>query len=111
MSETGPVRLEHDGPLAVLTVAAPPLNLFDQALIDALGQHVRALESHPPRGLLIRAEGRAVSGGVDVRLFDGLIPAMGGTQPLAERAGPARSRELVTSFLAVGPGEATYEGH
>jgi enoyl-CoA hydratase len=113
-----------------------------------------------PRGLLIRAEGRVVSGGVNVNLFDGLTPqdarrlwtdllamihtveelpfptvfaahglcltaafelslacdllvaaasakfglvetvvgltpAMGGTQRLAERAGPARARELV----------------
>lgn len=160
MTPASPVRLEHDGPLAVLTLAAGPLNLFDQALIDALERHVRALAGDPPRALLIRAEGRAVSGGVDVRLFDGLAveeaaalwtrllelirtveelplptvfaahalcltaafelslgcdillaatsatfglvetvvgltPAMGGTQRLAERAGPARARELV----------------
>ncbi len=155
-----PVRLEHDGPLAVLTLAAPPLNLFDQAMIDALAEHVRALAADPPRALLVQAEGRAVSGGVDVHLFDGLsveqgsklwsdllgmihtveelplptvfaahalcltaafelslacdlllasekakfglvetvvglTPAMGGTQRLAERAGPARAREFV----------------
>ncbi|CAA9502264.1 MAG: Enoyl-CoA hydratase [uncultured Solirubrobacteraceae bacterium] len=77
MTESGPVRLEHDGPLAVLTLAAPPLNLFDRSLIDALGRHVRALEADPPRGLLVRAEGRAVSGGVDVHLFDGLTAAQG----------------------------------
>jgi enoyl-CoA hydratase/carnithine racemase len=156
----GPVRLEHDGPLAVLTIASPPLNLFDQALIDALAGHIRTLAADPPRGLLVQAEGRAVSGGVDVHLFDGLTveqgsalweqllelihtveelpaptvfaahalcltaafelslacdlllaaegakfglvetvvgltPAMGGTQRLAERAGPARAREFV----------------
>jgi enoyl-CoA hydratase/carnithine racemase len=155
-----PVRLEHDGPLAILTLAAPPLNLFDRALIDALAGHVRTLAADPPRALLIQAEGRAVSGGVDVHLFDGLTveqgatlwtdllriihtveelplptvfaahalcltaafelslacdlllaadgarfglvetvvgltPAMGGTQRLAERAGPARAREFV----------------
>lgn len=160
MSPPDPVRLEHDGPLAVLTLAAPPLNLFDRALIDALAGHVRTLAADPPRGLLVRAEGRAVSAGVDVRLFDGLTvdeagllweelldlvhtveelplptvfaahalcltaafelslacdillasdtarfglvetvvgltPAMGGTQRLAERAGPARAREFV----------------
>ena len=32
----------------------------------------------PPRGLLIRAEGRVVSGGVDVNLFQGLTPETGG---------------------------------
>lgn len=157
---SAPVTLEHDGPLAVLTISAPPLNLFDRALIDALGAQIDALAADPPRGLLIRADGRAVSGGVDVNLFDGLTveegarlwtdllamihtleelplptvfaahalcltaafelslgcdlllasekarfglvetvvgltPAMGGTQRLAERAGPARAREFV----------------
>lgn len=72
MSQTGPIRVEHDGPLAVLTLAAPPLNLFDQALMDALGASLQALRDDPPRGLLIRAEGRAVSGGVDVHVFEGL---------------------------------------
>ena len=72
------VRLDHDGPLAVLTLTAPPLNLFDQELIDALAEHIRTLAADPPRGLLIQAEGRAVSGGVDVHLFDGLTPEQGG---------------------------------
>ena len=154
------VRVAREGALAVLTLDAPPLNLFDQAMIDALSEAVAELESSPPRGLLMRAEGRVVSGGVDVHLFDGLspeeahrlwtdlldliarverlplptvfaahglcltaafelslgcdpllaaqsarfglvetvvglTPAMGGTQRLASRAGPARARELV----------------
>ncbi len=74
---TAPVRVEHDGPLAVLTLDAPPLNLFDRALMDALAQAVNAIAAAPPRGLLIRAEGRVVSGGVDVHLFDGLSVAEG----------------------------------
>jgi enoyl-CoA hydratase len=155
-----PVRLERDGALAIITLDKPPLNLFDRAMLDALGAAVRDVAADPPRGLLVRAEGRAVSGGVDVHLFDGLsvedaaalwrelldvihtveelplptvfaahalcltaafelslacdlllaaesarfglvetvvglTPAMGGTQRLAERAGPARARELV----------------
>ena len=154
------VTLQRDGALATLTLTAPPLNLFDQELIDELSAHVDALSADPPRGLLVRAEGRAVSGGVDVHLFDGLdvaqgsklwadllemihkveelpcptvfaahalcltaafelslacdiliasekakfglveivvglTPSMGGPQRLAERAGPARARELV----------------
>ena len=40
---SAPVTLEHDGPLAVLTISAPPLNLFDRALIDALGAQIDAL--------------------------------------------------------------------
>jgi enoyl-CoA hydratase/carnithine racemase len=61
-----------DGPLAVLTLDHGDLNLFDEAAIDSLDEQTRALSADPPRGLLIRAEGRVVSGGVDVRMFDGL---------------------------------------
>lgn len=154
------IAIEHEGPLAVLTIDSPPLNLFDGELMDELARAVEQLATEPPRGLLIRAEGRVVSGGVDVHVFDGLTPkqasdmwvrllelvhrveqlplptvfaahslcltaafelslgcdlllaaesarfglvetvvgltpAMGGTQRLAERAGPARARELV----------------
>jgi enoyl-CoA hydratase len=154
------IRVDSEGPLAVLSIDSPPLNLFDQQLIGELSEAVDRLVSAPPRGLLIRAEGRVVSGGVDVHVFDGLspehaadmwrrlldlvhrveelplptafaahalcltaafelslgcdlllaaesarfglvetvvglTPAMGGTQRLAERAGPARARELV----------------
>jgi enoyl-CoA hydratase/carnithine racemase len=155
-----PIQVERDGALAVLSIDSPPLNLFDERLIAALELAIERLAADPPRGLLIRAEGRVVSGGVDVHVFDGLsvadagalwerllgmvhkleelpaptvfaahglcltaafelslgcdvllaaqsarfglvetvvglTPAMGGTQRLAERAGPARARELV----------------
>jgi enoyl-CoA hydratase/carnithine racemase len=130
-------------------------------VFDALSRAIEGLRVRPPRGLLIRGEGRLVSGGVDVRtVFDGmtaaqaqqlwrrqlrtvwaledlpcptvfaahglcltaafelalacdillasdearfglveivvgLTPSLGGTQRLAERAGPARAKELV----------------
>jgi enoyl-CoA hydratase/carnithine racemase len=154
------VRVERDGPLAVITLDHPPLNLFTRELMTALGEAVAEVEGGGSRGLLVRADGRVVSGGVDVHLFDGLssqqgadlwrelldlihrvealpfptvfaahalcltaafelslacdlllasesarfglvetvvglTPAMGGTQRLADRAGPARARELV----------------
>jgi enoyl-CoA hydratase len=158
---SGVVRLEADGPLTVLTVDAPPLNLFDEAVFTGLREAVDRLEADPPRGLLIRAQGKVVSGGVDVgKVFDGmtaaragelwdellavihtieelplptvfaaqglcltaafevalacdillaserakfglveivvgLTPSMGGPQRLAERAGPARAKELI----------------
>ncbi len=160
-SAAGPaVRVERDGPLAVMILDHPPLNLFTRALMDDLIAAVDQVEHSDARGLLVRAEGRVVSGGVDVHLFDGLsvdaaaalwqlllatihrveelpmptvfaahglcltaafelslacdlllasstarfglvervvglTPAMGGTQRLVERAGPARARELV----------------
>ena len=154
------VRSERDGPLAIVTLDHPPLNLFTRGLMDDLRDAVSELSASPPRGVLFRAEGKVVSGGVDVHLFDGLsgaqgselwrellelihvveelpcptvfaahglcltaafelslacdlllaaqsarfglvetvvglTPAMGGTQRLADRAGPARARELV----------------
>jgi enoyl-CoA hydratase/carnithine racemase len=71
-------RLEReDGGLAVITLDSPPLNLFDQRMIDDLRAAVDAVAADPPRALLIRAEGRAVSGGVDVHVFAGLTPEQG----------------------------------
>jgi len=154
------IGVEREDALAVLTIDSPPLNLFDDRLMGELSDAVDELAADPPRGLLIRANGRVVSGGVDVHVFDGLTPAaasdmwlrlldlihrveqlplptvfaahglcltaafelslgcdillasqsarfglvetvvgltpaMGGTQRLVERAGPARARELV----------------
>lgn len=69
------VRLERDERgLAVATFDSPPLNLFDSRMIEGLQAAIAAAESDPPRALLFRAEGRAVSGGVDVHEFDGLTP-------------------------------------
>ncbi|MFN2560108.1 MAG: enoyl-CoA hydratase/isomerase family protein [Jatrophihabitans sp.] len=156
-----PVDVDFDGPLAVVTLAAPPLNLFDAELVAALRVAIASVAQAPQaRGLLIQATGRAVSAGVDVNLFApldpvsgaalwrdwfamihqleslplptvfaahalcltaafevslacdlllaaesarfglveivvGLTPSMGGPQRLAERAGPARARELI----------------
>ena len=154
-------RLERDDLLAVVTLSNPPLNLFDDEVFATLTAAIDELEADTPRGVLFRAEGKVVSGGVDVSVFDriasageaqglwlrlvettqrvealacptvfaahalcltaafelalgcdllvaaesarfglvervvGLTPAMGGTQRLAERAGPARAREFV----------------
>ena len=66
------VRLERDGELAVVTFDSPPLNLFDAELEQQLEQAVAELERTPARAVLFRAEGRVVSGGVDVSLFAAL---------------------------------------
>ncbi|MEA2126094.1 MAG: enoyl-CoA hydratase [Solirubrobacteraceae bacterium] len=63
------VRVERDGPLAVIVHDSPPVNLWDQATMDGFAAALDDLEADPPRALLIRAEGRVVSGGVDVKLF------------------------------------------
>ncbi|MBB4683325.1 enoyl-CoA hydratase/isomerase family protein [Amycolatopsis jiangsuensis] len=63
-------RLDREDGLAVLTIDSPPLNLYTAALQSELHVCLDELESTPARALLIRAEGRVVSGGVDVALFD-----------------------------------------
>ena len=72
MTPDAPVRVDHDGGLAVVTIDAPPLNLFDDALRVALLTAVDDLERGEPRAVLFRADGRVVSGGVDIGLFDAL---------------------------------------
>jgi enoyl-CoA hydratase/carnithine racemase len=76
MSPAARLEREESG-LAVLTFDSPPLNLFDQRMIDDFQGAIRDLAAEPPRALLIRAEGRAVSGGVDVPVFEGLTPEQG----------------------------------
>lgn len=78
MSAEPAARLEREeNGLAVITLDSPPLNLFDQRMIDDLRAAIDAVATEPPRALLIRAEGRAVSGGVDVHVFAGLTPEQG----------------------------------
>lgn len=72
MSAAEPVRLEREDALATVTFDSPPLNLFDDSLGDALAAAIGELERSTPRAVLFRAEGRVVSGGVDVSLFAAL---------------------------------------
>jgi enoyl-CoA hydratase len=156
------VRYERDGDVGQVVLDDQPLNLFTYELTNDLIAALEQAEADPPRALVVRAEGKVFTGGVDVNVFDdktpeqaqeffddllkithkledmpwptiasvqglcltagfelalacdliwageaarfglveivvGLTPAMGGTQRLAERAGPARARELVMS--------------
>jgi len=158
VSET--VRYERDGDVGSITIAKPPLNLFDREMVEGLAAAVAAAAEDSPRALVVGAEGEVFTGGVDVQVFHGLsgadaerfatelialahriedlpfptlavvgglcltagfelslacdmiwaaesarfglveivvgvTPFMGGTQRVAERAGPARARELV----------------
>src|SRR5262245_1640285 len=82
MSDSKPTRLERTGTeagaqLAILTIDHPPLNLFDSALLDSLAADLAELTANPPRALLLRAEGKVVSGGVDVHIFEGLTAEQG----------------------------------
>src|SRR5688572_19967210 len=71
------VTIERDGPMAVITLDSPPLNLFDQAMTTELIAALDEIHDDPPRGLLVRAEGEVVSGGVNVQEFKGLSVAEG----------------------------------
>src|SRR5262245_46410406 len=73
-----PIRVEREeGGLAIATFDSPPLNLFDRRMFESLQAVVDDVEGDPPRALLFRAEGRAVSGGVNVNEFEGLTPEQG----------------------------------
>ncbi|MEV6338293.1 enoyl-CoA hydratase/isomerase family protein [Nocardia vinacea] len=78
MSDTKATRLTREttdagAEVATLTLANPPLNLFDRSMLDALVEDLAELSANPPRAVLLRAEGKLVSGGVDVHIFDGLL--------------------------------------
>jgi enoyl-CoA hydratase len=154
------VNYEREGDVGLVILDDPPLNLFGAELINDLVAALEEAEGDLPRALVVRAEGRVFTGGVDVQVFAGLsheqgaslfedlvkivhkleampiptiasvhalcltagfelalgcdillageaakfglvervvglTPGMGGTQRVAERAGPARARELV----------------
>ncbi|MEO6089658.1 MAG: enoyl-CoA hydratase/isomerase family protein [Umezawaea sp.] len=81
------MKLERDAAgLAVLTIDAPPLNLYTAELHEQLIAAITEVEAETPRALLFRAEGKVVSGGVDVSLF-------------AAQAGPAEAKELFDRML------------
>jgi enoyl-CoA hydratase/carnithine racemase len=88
MSATGPVRVERQDGLAVVTFDSPPLNLFDAAIESGLEAALSEFEQERPRAVLFRAEGRVVSGGVDVSLFAAL-------------SGPAQATETFDRLIAL----------
>ena len=64
------VRVERlDGGIAVLTFSAPPVNLYSLEMHDDFDAALDEVVADPPRALLLRAEGKVVSGGVDVSQF------------------------------------------
>jgi enoyl-CoA hydratase len=63
-------RLERDGDVGVLVIDHAPLNLFDAEMVADI---LAALdETDGCRALLVRAEGKLFTGGVDVNVFHGL---------------------------------------
>lgn len=63
--------------VAILTFDHGPLNLFDRAMFHAVEANIADAVAHPPRALLLRAQGKVTSAGVDVHMFEGLTAAQG----------------------------------
>lgn len=65
-----PVTLSLDGPLAIVTLDAPPLNIFSLAMRDGLIEALRAVDDiDDVRAMVLRAEGRHFSAGADLSEF------------------------------------------
>jgi enoyl-CoA hydratase/carnithine racemase len=66
------VRYEREGDVGLVVLDDPPLNLFGAELIDDLVAAIEAAERDgDARALVIRAEGKVFTGGVDVQVFAG----------------------------------------
>jgi enoyl-CoA hydratase len=65
------VRYERDGDIGAVVMDDPPLNLFGVELISDLVAAIEEAEGDMPRALLVRAEGKVFTGGVDVQVFAG----------------------------------------
>ena len=65
-------RYETNGEVGEIVLSNPPLNLFDQTLLDDLHAAVDAAVEAQPRALIVRAEGKVFTAGVDVHVFEGL---------------------------------------
>jgi enoyl-CoA hydratase len=69
-------RYEAVQDIGEIILSNPPLNLFDQELMDELHAAVDQAAEAKPRALIVRAEGKVFTAGVDVHVFQGLdIPA------------------------------------
>jgi enoyl-CoA hydratase len=66
---------EQQGDVGELVLDAPPLNLFGPAMFDDLEAAIAQAQDAAPRALIFRAQGNAVSAGVDVHVFEGLDAA------------------------------------
>jgi enoyl-CoA hydratase/carnithine racemase len=71
-------RLERDGDVGVLVIDSPPLNLFDAEMVSDILAGLERAEGC--RALLVRAEGKYFTGGVDVNAFQG--PSQAGAEQL-----------------------------
>ena len=101
------ITLSRDGPVAVVTLQNPPLNLFTgdswQELLDCVAE----VEGSDARALVWRAEGEIFTGGVDVANFQDVVDAgperaAGFAQPLIDGVRRLEALEVPTLALVHG---------
>ncbi|MCM2475498.1 enoyl-CoA hydratase/isomerase family protein [Rhizobium sp. CG5] len=73
---SGTVRIEKDGPVAVLTICRPEkLNALDLDMLAALSGAADAIEADPDiRVAVLTGEGKGFSAGGDIRAWGGMRP-------------------------------------
>ena len=67
-------RYERDGDVGIVVVDDQPLNLFTIELTNDLIAALEEAEGDMPRALVVRAEGKVFTGGVDVHVFADKTP-------------------------------------
>ena len=100
-----PIRVEHDGNVAVVILDNPPLNLFGEDAWAALIDCVAEVESSDARALVWRAEGDLFTGGADVNSFARVVKEGGAEErfgKLIEGANRLEALEIPTLALAHG---------
>jgi enoyl-CoA hydratase/carnithine racemase len=99
------VRYERDGDVAEIVLDSPPLNLFGTDLMRELREAFDRAAADAPRALIVRAEGRVVSGGVNVgEVFAGMdeIAADALTTELLAQSHAIEELPFPTLFVAHG---------
>ncbi len=99
------IRIEDRGPLRFVTLDHGPVNALDLELCTALTTAVEEAEDPSVRGLLLRAEGRAFSAGVD------LLRVLDEGEPYIRAFLPALTKMLVRLFALEKPVVAALGGH
>jgi enoyl-CoA hydratase len=111
MKDRAPVRLEIEGAVGWLILDRPDrMNALSLDAFQAIGEGVLALEAEPAvRAIVLRAEGRAFSTGLDLSAADELLaePGAGGQERLRRRllqlqewiGAPERARKPVIAAI------------
>ena len=73
-TEGDPIRVEHDGDVAVIVLDEPPLNLFTERTFECLVAARDEVAGSGARAMVFRAEGKVFTGGVDVKKVFADVP-------------------------------------